>query len=232
MLMPVQTLMKTLKIIPVMLIGPCLRNRTYSTLDYLEGLLITSLVSWFVWDFQLHNDTVMLKSAKLDKTLGALTMMLGYVMIDSFTSNFQDIVYQKSSIGPGHMLLGMETISSCVAWLTVIVDGSWKQVMLYFSKSPDALPYVLLYAFASGLGAYTCTVTVRLFGPAVFTMIMTSRQVISLFMSVILFQHSVGWINLAALGAVTVLILLSSARRVRVQMKQLSGQVTEKTACK
>merc|ERR1719482_703317 len=53
LLFPTQTLMKTLKVIPVMLVGRFLKNRTYSTFDYIEGALLTGLVAFFVTNFQL-----------------------------------------------------------------------------------------------------------------------------------------------------------------------------------
>merc|ERR1719277_2770443 len=46
---PEQTLMKTLKVIPVMLCGRILKNRTYSTLDYMEAVLMTGIVAFFTY---------------------------------------------------------------------------------------------------------------------------------------------------------------------------------------
>merc|ERR1712137_156822 len=45
---PAHILMKTLKVIPVMIVGRFLKNRRYSCIDYIDSILITGLVAYFV----------------------------------------------------------------------------------------------------------------------------------------------------------------------------------------
>jgi len=218
-IMPVQTLIKTLKLLPVMLIGPCLRTRSYSALDYLEALLLSGLVGWFVRDFLFRGGSIL----QLQTSSIALLMMVGYVIVDAFTSNFEDLVYQRNAaLSPAHMLFALEGVSSLLAWFTLAADGSLPQVGAFLWRNPEVIYYVSLLATASALGAYTCTMTVRLFGPTVFTLIMASRQVLSLLLSALLFHHSLGMDSLSCLCIISVLLSLSSFRRVRVQLRQLS----------
>lgn len=217
MVFPAQTLMKTLCILPVMLVGRLLKNRSYTNLDYIEGMLITMLLAFFVSDFQRYG------SFTADAGLGesswvGILLMVGYLFMAAFLSNLEDVVYQRVQLDPVQMLLGLELISGVVAWCTLIPYGQLVDAANFLSRNPEAIMYVILQAIASASGAYTCTLTVRLFGPAVFTLIMMSRQVMSLIFSVNIFDHNLDGFSLLCLIVVAFLILTSSLRRVSLQM--------------
>jgi len=219
MFFPAQSLMKTLKVLPVMMVGSVLRNRIYSGLDYAEGLLLTCLVAFFVWDFQingLHGDL------QRETSIVGIGMMLGYLVVDSFTSNFQDHIYQtESHLEPGHMLLGMEVFSAALAWIMTLISGELPHAATFVHDHPEILLFLGIFAMTAAVGALACVLTVRLFGPAVFTLIMTSRAILSLLFSVILFQHNVAWEECLCLVVVCMVTLLSSTRRVAAQLRQL-----------
>lgn len=211
MLFPAQTIMKTLKIVPVMLVGRLCGTRKYTCLDYGEGMLITFLVTYFVWDFQPGIGAHM---STLTGVTGAVLFMLGYVVIDSFTCNLEDYTYQATNMDPLQLLFGMEFWSGIVAIVAVIVSNETPRAISFMTENPEVMPYIALLAMASASGYYTCTLTVRLFGPAVFTFLMVSRQIISLVISVHVFQHRVDTLECACLVVICFLVLTFSLRRV------------------
>merc|ERR1719210_1217136 len=99
----------------------------------------------------------------------------------------------------------------------MIATGQLINALQFLHMHPESMLYVALLAITAAFGAYTCTLTVRLFGPAVFTLIMVSRQVLSLVVSVIFFQHKVRLISSLTLILVVVMILVSSFRHVHKQ---------------
>lgn len=207
-----QTLAKTAKIIPVMLVGSFLmKNRSYTILDYAEGLFIATLVSYFAFYFAVVEDDH--EGFTAQETTTALIMMLGYVLIDAFTSNLEDQVYQTTRLDPCQLLFGMESLSAmaCLVWL--ILTGELFHVCTFFGSHPEVVFYVCLLAVAAAFGSYTCMLTVRQYGPAVFTLIMTSRQVFSMVASLIFFNHSIAPHHTISLMVVMLLILTSSLRR-------------------
>jgi len=227
-LFPTQTLCKTLKLVPVMLVGRLLKNRKYTFIDYSEAVFITGLVSVFVWHFQTSSDDIDRETHALEGTdvsdygsrrsLVGFLLMLGYVLSDSFLSNTQDYVYQARQLDPAQMLFGLEALSSIVAWITLVVSGQLHSAVGFLYEHSEATSYVMLLAVTSALGAYTCTLTVRLFGPAVFTLLMMSRQVLSLVISVFFFQHRVDTLSCFCLVVVAMMIIISSIRSASMQL--------------
>eukprot|EP00930_Biecheleria_cincta_P092442 TRINITY_DN8235_c0_g2_i1.p1 TRINITY_DN8235_c0_g2~~TRINITY_DN8235_c0_g2_i1.p1 ORF type:complete len:815 (+),score=99.77 TRINITY_DN8235_c0_g2_i1:137-2581(+) len=221
---PTQTLLKTVKILPVMIVGSTLmKNRSYSKLDYAEALFITCLVSYFALSFEHKSDKqweeietgpqseswqLMSKQSVL-----GLVMMLGYVLIDSFTSNLEDRVYQIARLDPCRLLFGMESYSGVVSFIWVVLSGELPHIFSFVGETPGVCSYVALLAFSSAFGAYTCTLTVKYFGPAIFTLIMTSRQVLSMVLSVIFFGHALEPHRGICLAVVAFLIFTSTLRR-------------------
>jgi len=222
---PAQTLMKTLKLIPVMLVGRLLKNRTYTWLDYLEGMLITGLVAYFVWSFQMGQGT--LRGAQFTSVIAGLLMMVGYICSDSFLSNLEDYAYQVGKLDAGQMLFGLEFFSASAGWLTLVASGQLVPALHFLVMYKAAILYVALQAWASAAGAYSCTLTVRLYGPAVFTLLMMSRQVLSLVISVAVFNHTILWVDCLCLVAVSALILTSSLRRVSAQIAATEPDAAE-----
>ncbi|CAE6967423.1 slc35b2 [Symbiodinium natans] len=217
MFFPAQSLMKTLKVLPVMLVGSCLQNRVYSRLDYVEGFLLTCFVAFFVWDFQIHEA----EEVERKLSLVGILMMVGYLSVDSFTSNFQDHIYQTTGLEPGHMLLGMESISAAMAWILTIISGELPLAYQFIRIHPAIIFFLAIFAMSAAVGAFSCVLTVRLFGPAVFTLIMTSRAIMSLLLSVVCFQHQVAWEECLCLIVVSLVMLISSTRRVSAQLRLL-----------
>mmetsp|Transcript_80694 Transcript_80694/g.152529 ORF Transcript_80694/g.152529 Transcript_80694/m.152529 type:complete len:829 (+) Transcript_80694:125-2611(+) len=219
---PTQTLMKSLKIIPVMLVSQLLfKHRSYSILDWAEGVVITGLVGFFVWNYEQLDFHSSDESSILSASAAVgMVMMLGYVIIDAFTCNLQDHIYQTHNLDPSQMLLGLEVISASIAWFFLLMTGELWAALHFLSVHRQAilLLSLVVMAVASGVGAYTCTLTVRLFGPAVFTLLVVCRQNLSLLVSASLFQHPGGRSTGLCLLVVCLLVLLSTIRRVSVQI--------------
>lgn len=208
---PVQTLLKSAKVVPVMLCGRLLKNRTYSWLDYAEGVLITGLVCVFTWSFSSDKENLHPGAG----VWPGLLLMCGYLLADSVTSNAEDAIYQRVQLDPGQLLLGMQASAGLVGVLALTASGQLPPALRFLFDNPRAMFHLLVLLMAEAGGAYACTVTVRLFGPAVFTLLLMSHQIMSLMVSVALFGHKFDWLSCLCLGVVTLVILTSSLRRVR-----------------
>lgn len=212
---PTQTLLKTMKLIPVMLCGTLLRNRTYGLLDALEAVVITICASFFVWYFEGSQPLLQDSGA-----LPGLALMVGYLFFDSMTSNTEDLVYQQNRrLDPAQMLLGAELAAALVSVGALMVSGDLFLSIVFLIDNPQAVAHVAFLAVAASAGAYACVVTVRFFGPAVFTLLMMSRQTLSMMVSVYIFRHNADVVSSMCLVVVAMLMFTSSLRRINTDVQ-------------
>ncbi|GKY98437.1 hypothetical protein MPSEU_000801200 [Mayamaea pseudoterrestris] len=195
---PVQTVFKSSKIIPVMIMGKLLKGSSYPWSQYVEALLITIGVAIF---------SVLSKSGDSGKStefLG-LIFLLMYVCFDSFTSQWQDKVYSqygRNNVDQYQMMLGVNISAIIITTVGLIVSGDVPVVMEFLAANPVALKYNIITAITSATGQLCIFVCIKEFGPVVFTVIMTTRQLISICISAVIFGHKIS--AASALGAVLV----------------------------
>jgi solute carrier family 35 (adenosine 3'-phospho 5'-phosphosulfate transporter), member B2 len=195
---PVQTVFKSSKIIPVMVMGKVLKGTNYPLGQYVEALLITIGVAIF---------SIMSKSPDSDKhteVLG-LVFLLCYIFFDSFTSQWQDRVYQdygRPNVDPYQMMLGVNTSAIMITTAGLILTGDFPIVWEFLLVNPVAFKYNVITAITSASGQLCIFYTIKEFGPIVFTIIMTTRQMFSICISAALFNHEISM--KAAFGAILV----------------------------
>eukprot|EP00580_Thalassiosira_gravida_P009005 CAMPEP_0201652586 /NCGR_PEP_ID=MMETSP0493-20130528/44554_1 /ASSEMBLY_ACC=CAM_ASM_000838 /TAXON_ID=420259 /ORGANISM="Thalassiosira gravida, Strain GMp14c1" /LENGTH=445 /DNA_ID=CAMNT_0048129109 /DNA_START=106 /DNA_END=1443 /DNA_ORIENTATION=- len=211
---PVQTVFKSSKIIPVMVMGKVLKGTGYPISQYVEAFLITVGVAIF---------SIFSKSSDRDNItdmIGLLFMCM-YICFDSFTSQWQDTIYVKygrANVDPFQMMLGVNSWAILITTSGLIINGdipkiieffrvnSWAilittsgliingdipKIIEFFKVNPIVLNYNIISAISSASGQLFIYNTIKEFGPIVFTVIMTTRQMLSICVSFLIFQHPV-----------------------------------------
>lgn len=205
---PVQTVFKSSKIIPVMMMGKLLKGTSYPLGQYIEALMITVGVAIF---------SVSSKSSDRETTteMLGLIFLLMYISFDSFTSQWQDkiyVQYGRANVDPYQMMLGVNTSAICITTLGLMITGDFPVVLEFLAANPTALMYNIITAITSASGQLCIFYTIKEFGPIVFTIIMTTRQMISICISSIAFGHHIS--SVALLGAFLVFgVLFYQIRR-------------------
>lgn len=205
---PVQTVFKSSKIIPVMIMGRVLKGTNYPLGQYAEAFLITVGVAVF--------SVASKSSAKDDATeIVGLLFMCMYVCFDCFTSQWQDKVYGKygrANVDPYQMMLGVNSSAIVMTTTGLVLGGDIPKIIEFFGKNPSVLWYNVITAITSATGQLFIYTTIKEFGPIAFTVIMTTRQMISICISSFIFGHAMTWIALC--GAVLVFgVLFYQIRR-------------------
>ena len=182
-----QTLFKATKVIPVMIMGRLLKGTRYSIAEYLEAALITVGVAIF----SLSSATTR-KSAQDGVEITGFVLLSAYVLSDSFTSQWQSRIYRDyGKIDHYHMMYGVNCSSIIFTAMALVVSGDIPRVVEFMMYNPVALWYNVLTAITSTTGQIAIFYTIKRFGPVVFTIIMTTRQMMSIVLSTILFGHSI-----------------------------------------
>jgi len=206
---PVQTVFKSSKIIPVMMMGKFLKGTTYPLGQYAEALLITIGVAIF----SLSSKTSDRESST--EIIGLLFMTM-YICCDSFTSQWQSKIYQqygKNNVDQYQMMLG---VNSCAILITVsglIITGDIPIVHEFLQANPIAFRYNVITAITSATGQLFIFYTIKEFGPIVFTIMMTTRQLFSISLSCVIFNHKISPISFVGAGLVFSVIFYQIRRK-------------------
>lgn len=199
---PTQVLSKSCKIIPVMLVGMLVNRRTYALMEYLEAALITGGVT--VFTLSEKTSPAHLQQAS-DSSFGVLLLAL-YLACDSFTSQWQSKVYKSYSVDQFQMMLGVNAWSLLLTGLTLYQSGELVSSFAFVLSDPSALMHVTILSVTSATGQLFIFYTIKEFGPVTFTIMMTTRQILSLFLSLLWFGHTIGllgWLSsLSVFGVV------------------------------
>jgi len=193
---PTQVLSKSCKIIPVMLVGILLHRKSYPHIEYIEATLITLSVSLFTF----FEREAPLDSTHHDSSFGVSLLAL-YLVCDSFTSQWQSKVFKQYHIDQYQMMLGVNIWSMLMTAVNLYQSGEFFTSFAFILADSTALLHMVVLSITSATGQLFIFYTIKEFGAVVFTIMMTTRQVFSLFISLVLFGHTigmVGWLSIVS----------------------------------
>lgn len=167
-----------------MLTGRVLLNKQYKASEYVSVCIIALGIFFFSDVDNIDGAHKIIKT-----TLPGLICLLGYLVSDSFTSTWQDNLiksYSMSSIA----LMFMTNLYSCLfTFVSLIYQNEFDETVEFISKHSDITSHLVYLSLASAIGQIFIFVTIQKFGALVFTLIMTTRQVLSILFSSLVFQH-------------------------------------------
>jgi len=205
-----QVLFKSAKVIPVMLMGKVLNKTVYKWWDYAEAVLITSGVAIFSLNKQTSANSSVSEAQTGFYGLVCLTM---YISSDSFTSQWQSRINKAYEPSTYQMMFGVNCSAIIITIAALIVAGDIPKVMEFLTANPDAIWNNVITAITSATGQMFIFYTIKEFGPVTFTIIMTTRQMISMVISTFLFGHSITFGSYCGAGIVFTTLFFSVYRK-------------------
>jgi len=169
--------------------GRLLQGTEYPFSQYMEAAFITTGVAVF---------SLASKSGDSEKTtnMTGLLLLLTYISCDSFTSQYQNRLYNrygKVNIDQYQMMLGVNISAIAITISGLILSGEIPIVYEFLWENPNVFQYNVITAITSATGQLFIYYTIKEFGPIVFTLIMTTRQMISICISSLLFGHTISF---------------------------------------
>jgi len=217
---PLQNLFKSTKLIPVMIMGNLLNNTQYSMTEILEAISISIGVLVFSMTKSSQKANVSGGVSVYDSSAIGIVLLGVYIISDSFTSQYQTAIYkQYGKIDQFHMMFGVNLSAICITAVALIVSGEIPIVIDFLYYNPVALIYNIITAITSATGQLFIYYTIRKFGPVVFTIIMTTRQILSMVISTIYFRHPM--LLSSAVGAM--IVFLTVFHSIYRQMNSKTG---------
>lgn len=104
------------------------------------------------------------------------------------------------------MMLGVNMSAICITTAGLIITGDIPIVLEFLRANPAVFQYNIITAITSASGQLCIFYTIKEFGPIVFTIIMTTRQMFSICISAMVFGHSISAI--ALVGAILVFAVI------------------------
>ncbi|KAI6186470.1 Adenosine 3'-phospho 5'-phosphosulfate transporter 1 [Aphelenchoides besseyi] len=184
---PTQTVFKAAKVVPTMIMGHVLRNDKRPTSDYLMGCCLAVGAGLFFLSTQTVSGYADTKhEVYFGSAISGIILMAGYLFFDAFTLNWQKKLFDtKPKISRYQVsLLEQGTLFTSIAFL-----------MSHTGFARD----VFLLSVSNAVGQLFIYVTIERFGPVVFAVIMTIRQILSIILSTIYFSHSINFMGILGL---------------------------------
>ncbi|CAM9579326.1 unnamed protein product, partial [Ectocarpus fasciculatus] len=209
---PMQSIFKSAKVIPVMIMGKVVQNITYSMVEYGEACMITAGV--FLFSLQQGSEHMHDKS-----NFYGVLLLLGYICSDSFTSQYQSSIYKKyGKVDQYHMMFGVNMWSTLMSLASILLAGEVLTIVEFMQENPVSFTYNLISAICGTTGQFFIYTTIKEFGPVTFTIIMTTRQMLSMVFSTVYFGHSMDTTSVLAVILVFGTVFYSVKRRKDASM--------------
>ncbi|XP_057781640.1 UDP-galactose/UDP-glucose transporter 5B-like [Salvia miltiorrhiza] len=223
---PVQTLAKCAKMIPVMIWGTAIMQKKYTGRDYLFAILVTIGCSIFIL-FPAAGD-ISPYSRGRESTVWGVSLMIGYLGCDGFTSTFQDKLFKGYDMDI-HNQIFYTTLCSCMISFTgLILQGNIFLAIDFVSRHNDCFIDIIILSTVATISQFFISYTIRSFGALAFATIMTTRQLVSILLSCVWFAHPLSAEQL--IGAVIVFGSIYSKSYFRSKPKPLPSEETEDRA--
>lgn len=199
---PTQVLAKSFKVVPVMLMGKVVSNRTYPANEYFTAVLLSVGVSMFLLskDDSSHPTTA--------TTFAGVIILGGYMLFDSFTSNWQSELFKKYKMSSMQMMFGVNTFSCLFTVGSLLFRGQFFPNIGFIFRHFDFAVHAVILSICSAVGQLFIFYTIATFGPLVFTLIMTTRQAISIITSCLIYGHVLSVQALIGVGIVFLSLFL------------------------
>jgi len=186
---PTQSLAKSCKLVPIMIMGLLVEKRSYTLKQYIGVSLITmGIIAFNLCEVQnktnqadtLYGMFLLLLSLAMDGLVGAYQGML--------TTNDSNHLHFRKPTALETMYL-MNVFSSLYVLPVAMVSGQIRTGLDFLWKSPQMWRLLALFNGAAAAGQFFIFLTITQFSPLICATITTSRKFITILLSVFSFGH-------------------------------------------
>lgn len=216
---PIVIIFKSLKILPVLLVGRCVFNKRYNYKAYLIAVGIAIGVSLCLFS---QYKTM----ANIEASGFGFILLIGYVFANAFTSQWQSYLFKEYKTPPLEMMYGENTCSVIFTGVLVFISGQFDASINFAMEHPVFLVHVAGLCIPAVIGQWFIYKTIEMHGAAAFSMIMTSRQAFSLVVSCLIFGHRFDVVAILGFGIVLGMLFLKS--RISIEYKSKYVELPQK----
>jgi solute carrier family 35 (UDP-galactose transporter), member B1 len=183
---PTQVLGKSIKPVPVMILGVLWGRKHYPLKKYLFVFLITLGVLLFLWKGKQH------KGPELDSDhvfgIGEVLLLIS-LGLDGFTGAIQDDMFHRYQTGTYRLMFYMNVFSTMYLGVGLLATGEVKEFIQFSSTYPHVLIDIGLFGLTSAVGQMFIFSMITTFGALMCSIVTTTRKFFTILGSVIIFHH-------------------------------------------
>ncbi|GMH94576.1 hypothetical protein TrST_g12630 [Triparma strigata] len=213
---PCQTLFKSFKLLPVMVMGKLLRNSSYETYEYAVSVVVGLGLTLF-----LHSSEDVDFGSFGDRQTAGVVLLGLFLTFDSFTGQWQSLMFSKhrKNLAVTDMLFYSNLFSTVLSLITLVHEDELDKALEFVFEHQEIHLHFFLFSLCSTIGQLIIFYTIREFGAVVFAIIMTIRVLTSIVVSCIIYSHPITFTG--ALG----LLFVMSGVGYRIGKKAQGGQL-------
>jgi len=192
----VQMLGKSFKMMPVMIWGILVSKKRYTLFDWLVAAAVTGGVTMFLLTGPISSPDEGSSSVK------GLMLLVLFLALDGLTSTMQEQVFSQHKSSKYNQILWVNLFSAIVSFITLLVSQTLGPSLAFCGAHSGFVKDLFLLsasAFASQWFIYSM---VQSFGALAFAATMNVRQVVSIVVSYIQYDHSITILQVLSLLAV------------------------------
>lgn len=193
---PAQVVFKSSKIVPTMLLSTIVNREKHSWSEYGVAAVVTLSVAGFLQCTEQENE-----SSPEHNTMLGIAMMVTFLISDSLTSTTEKrINVQFPDLSNTQMMLAMSCMTLLFGTFAMCLADGFHPALQFLQLHPKAVLHVFAFGLASTAGQYVVLHTIRTLGPVTYAIMMTLRQIISIVISAVLYNHCLTWQAYACAG--------------------------------
>ncbi|VDK76320.1 unnamed protein product [Litomosoides sigmodontis] len=188
---PTQTVCKASKVLPTMLMGFVVRGERYGCRECSCAIMLAFGASLFL----LSNTSkglgsyAVLSSDRVT-TVSGICLMSGYLLFDAFTLNWQKKLFDvRPQVSRYQMMFGVNMFSMVLCFVALVEEGTFLSPFQFLATHEGFGRDIFLLSLSGALGQVVIYMTIERFGPVIFTVMMTLRQILSILLSAVAYGH-------------------------------------------
>mmetsp|Transcript_29950 Transcript_29950/g.39375 ORF Transcript_29950/g.39375 Transcript_29950/m.39375 type:complete len:487 (+) Transcript_29950:58-1518(+) len=191
---PTQMLSKCFKLVPIMIMGKFMGNKTYPMYDYVVAGMIGLGITLFLTStegLQLGYDSIGEEESYGHTICGV--MLLGFFLIfDSFTSQWQTRMFDRNKyLSPFQMMFAINAFSTIFSLITLLHTDELTPAWNFVIAHPQIHIHFVVFSICSTIGQLFIFYTIKNFGAVVFAIIMSTRILLSIMISCFMYNHPI-----------------------------------------
>lgn len=200
----------------------CLRGKTYHRSEW----VLAGAISFGIWLFLLNEqqeegpkyykaDVDSISTSINGRLFSGLGILCFYLTFDSFTGNWQSLLFERYHISSLHMMAYVNACSILLTTLSLIQQSDFFSAFFLLFQNGSLARDCILLSVCSAIGQLFIFNTISNFGIVVFTMIMVLRQVFAILLSVVIYSHTISAYGFVGVAIVFGVLFYQSYTKLR-----------------